>query len=684
MKWALAAAAAALLAFGARSLPITQAVELKSLDWRFRNFADRSGRDPSFVFVTIDQPSLDFFELDTITWPWPRSLYVPFLEFCRAGGAKAVVFDLMLISPSSYGADDDKELGRAVKASGNVVFAMQLGARESSLRKEPPPERFAFPGSGGSPKKSARLPVKPLLESAYGLGDASARPDSDGVFRRVPLLSQMNGRSYPTLPLAAAMAALGKKDFALSKVPLDEGAMLVRYHGASLGSGIPPEKRAYAAYSIGNLIQSWNALQEKREPLYRPEILKDKVVFVAASAVGLHDNHPSPIAPNFPGTEVVVNAADNLVHGDHLRRAGAPFAFLLIALAAAAGLAAARLHAGLAAAAAAALIAAASACFKSGLWIDMASPQLALWLSFAGASAYGYATEGRQKRYIRQAFSQYLSHEVVEQVVNDPKKLALGGERREVTTYFSDIEGFTTISETVTPERLTYMMSKFLGLMTDTVLDSGGTLDKYIGDAVMAFWNAPAPMRDHALRGCKAALDNQRKLVALREELIKEGFPPVKTRIGLNTGQASIGNMGSPKRFSYTAIGDSINLASRLEGANKAYGTYIMISESTKKAAGDAVETRELDFLQVKGKNIPVRVFELLGMKGEVDAAVLGHARRFETALEHYRGRRWDLAIQIFSSLDDAASKMFVERCEEFKRTPPPADWDGSYAMTEK
>ena len=314
-----------------------------------------------------------------------------------------------------------------------------------------------------------------------------------------------------------------------------------------------------------------------------------------------------------------------------------------------------------------------------------------MWLGFAVASAYGYAVEGRQKRYIQGAFSQYLSPEIVKQIADNPEMLALGGQRREVTFYFSDIQGFTTFSEQLSPEKLTKLMNRYLGEMTDTILASGGTLDKYIGDAVMAFWGAPAPCPDHALVACKAALANQKRLERLREEFAREGYPPVRNRIGLNSGPASIGNMGSAARLSYTAIGDNVNLASRLEGANKAYGTYIMISESTYKGAGGAaaVEVRELDFVKVKGKNLPIRVYELLGLKGNTDETLIKRARLFEKGLVLFRSRTFDEAIVVFQSVvkefgDDHASDAYIERCQTSIKEPPAADWDGSYALTEK
>ncbi|MBI2362429.1 MAG: adenylate/guanylate cyclase domain-containing protein, partial [Elusimicrobia bacterium] len=346
--------------------------------------------------------------------------------------------------------------------------------------------------------------------------------------------------------------------------------------------------------------------------------------------------------------------------------------------------------AGLAVAAASALLAGAAVwAFLHAVWLEMAAPQLALWLSFAAGSAWGYAVEGQKKREITRAFSLYLAPQMVARIAERPETLVLGGERRELSCYFSDIENFTNFSEKLTPEKLTALMNRYLGEMTDTVLESGGTLDKYIGDAVMAFWGAPLARADHALAACRVALRNQQKLSVLREVLIKEGYPCVRARIGLNSGTASVGNMGSSQRFSYTALGDDINLASRLEGANKVYGTYILISHSTRQGAGDAVEVRELDLLKVKGKDKAVPVYELLGLRGAVEPSVLAAARRFEEALALCRARRFKEAGAAFEAFHaqhpaDKAAKLYIGRCRTMLETPPEDGWDGSFALTEK
>lgn len=684
------------LVLAARPSEILRGIELKTLDWRARRLAEPARRDPSIVHVTIDQASLDRFEQDHNYWPWPRDIYAPALSFLKKAGARAVVMDVLFTNAGE--ASLDATLGAAVKDEGRVVLAMETAVKPDPRRAASPPARFAVDAgpaltAAAANRASVRLPIDPLLSGARMLGDTKAGADFDGIFRSVPLLVTLGGRTYPTLPAAAAMLATGRSLDELAP-RLTDGRLLVRFHGKALTENADPLK-TYESYHFADLVLSAVAIEEKTKPPLDPALFKDKIVFVGMSAPGLLDNHPSPIDPVLPGTEVVAAATDNLIHGDGLTRAPAASVFALVVLALLLAGIASRYSSnqgwapGVMLASSAGLAGASCLAFTRGVWLDLTSPQLALWLGFAASSAWSYAVEGRQKRYIQGAFSFYLSPEVVRQIAERPEALALGGESRTATFYFSDIEGFTSFSEKLGPERLTKLMNRYLGEMTETVLDSGGTLDKYIGDAIMSFWGAPLPCEGHELVACKVALANQKKLAALKPEFDALGYPPVRNRIGLNTGPAIIGNMGSPKRFSYTAIGDAVNLASRLEGANKAYGTYILISETTRKGAGEAVEVRELDFVKVKGKSEAIRVYELLGLKGETAPALLEKARLFERGLSEFRSRKFTEAVATFESVvlkhgKDHACENYLERCENYLKTPPPPDWDGSNALTEK
>jgi class 3 adenylate cyclase len=291
--------------------------------------------------------------------------------------------------------------------------------------------------------------------------------------------------------------------------------------------------------------------------------------------------------------------------------------------------------------------------------------------------------------FVKQTFKRYVAASVVDQLIKHPDKLKLGGERKELTVFFSDVSGFTSLSENLSPERLVELINEYLSQMTESIFAYEGTLDKYEGDAIVAFWGAPVDQSDHALRACKAALENVRALKLLQKKWVKEGLPHLGMRIGLNTGPMVVGNMGSTIKMDYTVMGDAVNLGARLEGANKAYGTHILISEATRRQAGSGIVARELDLIAVKGKKLAVKVYELIGLAGKVAAKDLEAYHAFETGLQDCKLRRWEQALESFKLCDgllegDGPSRLFIERVRGFMASPPPADWDGRFVLTEK
>jgi len=313
--------------------------------------------------------------------------------------------------------------------------------------------------------------------------------------------------------------------------------------------------------------------------------------------------------------------------------------------------------------------------FWSGRWADPVLPGIALALSFGLATAYSYATEGRQKLYLRRMFGQYMSDTVISHLLAHPEKLKLGGERRRVTLFFSDLAGFTTISERLDAETVVALLNDYLSAMTEIILAEEGTVDKFEGDAIMALWGAPLDQEDQALRACRAALLQRAALEGLNQRFAGMKLPPLKMRIGLNTGDAIVGNLGSAKRFDYTVIGDTVNLASRLEGLNKFYKTAIMASEATAAACGEAVAFRELDLVAVKGKEKPVRVFEVVALREDLPPEVADRNREFARALELYRQGDFAGAEAGFRALlkkfpHDGPSETFLGRCQRFRDDP--------------
>ena len=326
---------------------------------------------------------------------------------------------------------------------------------------------------------------------------------------------------------------------------------------------------------------------------------------------------------------------------------------------------------------------------SQGVIASMSYMLIAGFLSILATNVRYYLAERGQKALIRDAFGQYLSPKVVNILVKDPSRLTLGGEEREMTAFFSDVASFSTISEQLTPEELVALLNEYLTAMCDIIAETDGTVDKFEGDAIIAFWGAPLSQPDHARLACFAAIDMQNHMVGYRDRLAREGRPALNVRMGLNTGRMLVGNMGSAQRMDYTIMGDAVNLAARLEGANKFYQTYTMISGFTYDQVADDVEARELDLIRVVGKREAVRVYELLDRRGQLEPEKVELLGCYNRGLELYKERRFADAIAAFrEALEvsplDGPSLTYVDRCEDYLEAPPEADWDGVYTLTSK
>lgn len=322
-------------------------------------------------------------------------------------------------------------------------------------------------------------------------------------------------------------------------------------------------------------------------------------------------------------------------------------------------------------------------------WLDQLGISLALLLPAVSIASVKFVSEESQKRFIKSAFSHYLSPRVIDEIIKNPASLKLGGEKRQITIFFSDVQGFSTISEKLTAEELVHLLNDYLSDMTDIILKYDGTVDKYEGDAIMAFFGAPHFFEDHAVKACLAAVEMQERLKEKREQWKKEGRDELKVRMGLNTGAAVVGNMGSRTRMDYTVMGDSVNLASRLEGANKAFNTYTMISENTYEAAKDHIEARRLGLIRVVGKEEPIQVYEILGRKGKLTDQTLEMLAKYNDGYEYFRNKDWEKARNAFRAglkiiREDGACKSYYDLCTEYMVTPPPKNWDGVYRLKSK
>ncbi|HSO72460.1 MAG TPA: CHASE2 domain-containing protein, partial [Thermodesulfobacteriota bacterium] len=562
-------------------------------------------------------------------------------------------------------------------------------------------QKYALPTIGSGPicakdYLSILAPIPPLLDAARGLGNVECSPDSDWIFRRLPLVVPFEGRWLPMLAFAAFQLSrpvqpwifdngnLEQKDL---RIPLDrQGCFLLKVRGPS---------RSHPRYSAANIIQSEVRLQHHQPPINSPEELRGKWVFVGATAPGLLDLKPSPLAPIYPGVELHATLLDNLLQGDFFREVPLwlqwlwtlmlTIGIILLVLFAnrlwltLSGLVLfIFLHIGVV-----------SALFSWGWLAATVLPAASLGLAFVLTAAFSYATEGRQKQAIRTMFSRYMSEEVISHLLEHPEKVRLGGERRRLTLFFSDLAGFTGFSEFLTPEELVHLLNEYLTAMTDIILEERGTVDKYEGDAIMAFWGAPLPLEDHALRACRAALRQQAALDELNRHFQEKGLPQLRCRMGLHTGQAVVGNLGSRKRFDYTVIGDTVNLASRLEGLNKFYGTAILASETTVQECPGDIEFLELDRVAVKGRATSVAVFTPMDFKGELSSLQYQAAEAFDNGLMLYRQGRFAEATAAFQQAlehlpDFAPSRVFLQRCQEWQLSPPLPDWDAVFRPESK
>ncbi len=663
--------------------------EWKTWDLRLRLFSDSSRASKNIVIFLVDQSSLDVYEQEMgVSWPWPREMYSYIIDYCREAGAKAVFIDFIFSESSVYGVDDDQKLADAIAQSGKVFLPISLSKRTkeveesySILLKKFALEENFFPRHSSHSMKSVSLPVEGFLSSAQGVGNSTFVQDKDGIYRRMPLLFSWNDLYLPSVPFA--LARFSDENMRFNDIPLDSSnQMILRYHGPT---------GTYPSYSVAAIINSYAKLQEGMSPQIPPETFKGKIVFIGGSAPGILDLRPTPFSPVYPGVEILATALDNILSKDYIR-IPSPFVLFffigLLSLITAVGSSLLKkiwMTVPFAIFCLGLLASVTSLAFGLGYWLEFVAPSFAVVVSFTAAMVLNYSFEGRQKRFIKSVFRHYLSPDVIDRVLEDPSLLRLGGEKRIITSFFSDVAGFTSISESLSPEELVNLLNDFLSEMTDIILSYAGTLDKYEGDAIIALWNAPLDQPDHALRACRAALECQKRLEELRPVFAQKSGHELYMRVGLNSGPAVVGNMGSHSRFDYTAIGDTINMASRLEGACKHYSVPILVGDTTFQMAKDAIAAREVDLIRVVGKSNPERVYQILEEKSHASQDMQENVATFHQALDFYRNKRWDDALNLFRKIkDDKLSEVYVSRIEQLKQNPPPGDWSGVYDLTQK
>jgi adenylate cyclase len=544
-------------------------------------------------------------------------------------------------------------------------------------------------------------PVEDLLAAAGSGGFLTVPPDPDGVIRRYRAVASAGGRTFPSLGIALLARAQGKDGVPAPVVPIGaEGApeSLLQVKVGGLLVDVDELGRAPLGYTgRWRDFPAWSATDVLNGRVPREE-MRGRIALVGTTAAGTWDQRVTPFDDAAPGVVAHATFVENVLHGELLERSGAVLAVEVLLMAALAVVLALAFSRASSLAAAPTLLAAVGAWGAAVLLalrhrnvvLALGMPLAQMLGMFLVATTWRFAAEEREKRRARETFGRFLAPAVVDDVLARGGAVRLGGDKRVLTVLFADVRGFTGIAEKLDPRVLLELLNEYLTPMTEVIVSGHqGTLDKYIGDAIMAFWGAPQEQPDHALRACRAALAMVERLDALRARWREKGLPDVDVGIGVNTGPMSVGFVGSQDRFyNYTVLGDAVNLASRLEGANKEYGTRILLGAATREAAGGAVVARELDLVRVKGKREPVQVFELLAL-APAPPALAALAEAFGRGLSAYRAQRWDEAIAAFREADrlrggDPASRVWAERCEAMRRAPPGPEWDGVFEMKTK
>jgi len=686
------------------------ALERKSYDALIRARGERP-HTSNVVIVKIDENTLK--ELD---YPVPRDKFGSLLYIISASGAKAIGVDYFFptVKQDSASQFQNQLFLRFAGLSNNVFHAIgpfvpsedfgELKAKDIDKEAYAVLHPFSIPETGGRlnfPRATYidERPFDSLASLGAGVGQVLLNADSvDGIIRKMPFLVDYAGDYYPAFGAALAFRALNIDPKTITVTQTDEGMVV---HAGQLEIPVTRHGEIEIDYAGKNSVFKEISFYDVLDAFTRGDtqtlsIFKDAVAIIGPTARSIADIGATPVNEKSPNCYAHANVYDQIMSGHYISRAsaGAQLSLLiLLALAVTGASMLLRLRWSLPIGIVLLvgyLFFAYSAFANTGAMYSITEPIFAIFFSYAGAMSYISATEGKQKAVIKGMFQKYIDASVVEKLIDNPSLLKLGGEEREITTLFADIEGFTRMAEKLGPQNTVALLNTYLTEMTNIIIEEGGTLDKYIGDAIMAFWGAPIDDPAHPVHACAAALRMQKRLEGLHAKWIRFGKPVVNQRIGLNSGKAVVGNMGAEAKFNYTAVGDAVNLASRLEGVNKEYGTRLLMSEFTYRRVNAEVLAREMDLVVVVGKTEPVRIYELIAMADEVqNDATKKFLDYYHAGLDAYKKRAWKSAIEQFQQAlqirrDDVVSNIYIQRSMMFLDSPPPESWNGVFVMTKK
>jgi len=686
------------------------ALERKSYDALIRARGERP-HTSNVVIVKIDENTLK--ELD---YPVPRDKFGSLLYIISASVAKAIGVDYTFPTMKQDSASQFQNalFLRFAGLSKNVFHAVGPFVPSEDIGELKPEdvdqEAYAALHPFAVPERGVRLafpratyidekPFDSLASLASGVGHILLSPDSvDGIIRKMPFFVDYAGDYYAAFGAALAFHALNINLDSITVTLTDEGMVV---HAGVREIPLTSRGEIEIDYAGKNNIYKDISFYDVLDAFTRGDtqtlsIFKDAVVIIGPTARSIADIGATPVSEKSPNCYAHANVYDQIVSGQYISRPSvATQLVLLILVTLAVTMASMLLRLRWSFPVAAVLLVlylmfAYAAFANTGTMYSLTEPIFAIFFSYAGAMSYISATEGKQKAIIKGMFQKYIDASVVERLIENPSLLKLGGEEREITTLFADIEGFTRMAESLGPQNTVGLLNTYLTEMTNIIIEEGGTLDKYIGDAIMAFWGAPLDDSQHPVHACAAALRMQKRLEGLHAKWIRFGKPVVNQRIGINSGKAVVGNMGAEAKFNYTAVGDAVNLASRLEGVNKEYGTRLLMSEFTYRRVSDAVLSREMDLVVVVGKTEPVRIYELIAMADEVqNDATKKFLDYYHAGLEAYKKRAWKSAVEQFQQgllirRDDIVSNIYIQRSMMFIDSPPPENWNGVFVMTKK
>ncbi|MBG0789587.1 MAG: adenylate/guanylate cyclase domain-containing protein [Desulfovibrionaceae bacterium] len=701
-------------------------LELKIYDSYLKHYHTPAATEVP-VIIDLDEKSLEEFG----QWPWPRYRVAILMKYLQAYGAMAVVSDIIFAEPDRTSPvaikadmkrelkvdidfaglhdslmDYDKLLAHNLKA-GPFVLGIDFVAGTGLIRaKDAKPHESDLPYAkvavlappGSMPPEKALLssddmigPTRTLAEARPRVGFITITPDEDSVYRRVPLLYSWRDRMYPSLALAALIQAMGEENMILKLSSL--GVEAVRFNGVV----IPTDKRGrmlinYRGPSRTFQYISASDILNKRLP---QGALQGRIAFIGTTVAGLKDIRPIPLDPSYPGVEAHATIVDNILSQQFLSipdwAKGLEFlgmvaagltTTLLLMWARASWLALPLIGLGCAMWYGSVLLYEKNHYFLSPLY-----SYIILALTFLTLTVIKYWREESAKRFIHGAFAQYLAPSVIQQIMDNPDALSLDGQEKDITIQFSDIRGFTSLSERLTPTQVTNLLQDYLTPMTRIITDNQGTLDKFIGDAVMAFWNAPVDVDCHQEKALVSALAQLEKLEELNKLFIdKYGFT-IAVGIGIHSGPVRVGNMGSADLFDYTLIGDNVNLASRLEGLTKYYGQKLVVSQAIRDACCNEYRFRLLDRVRVKGKNKPVSIYTAYSFAEAQSRRT--ELETYDNAHDLYENKRFGEAADLFRSLRETSPerilcKIYLDRCAALMENPPGDDWDGVFTHKSK